>query len=224
MTGYVAAGLALGAVYFCSLLPTYARMNRAANRARAGRVKMSMSGSFVALGLLGVIAHRFDPLYAVIAAGLVFGAIGDYFLLFMLSDRRKFRIGVFFFGLNQIVYIGAMIAAMRGFGAAEFILFAVFAAAAAGVIAKRRPDFGPEKAQLATYLALVTYMGAKAASLPLWNAGARWILFGAGGLLFYLSDMVLAYWKYIRRKKYLHGLNSCLYFTGQFLIAFSLLV
>ena len=49
------------------------------------------------------------------------------------------------------------------------------------------------------------------------------ILLGMGGILFYLSDMVLGLWNYQKSHILLADLNWLLYFYGQFLLAAGIL-
>ncbi len=72
---------------------------------------------------------------------------------------------------------------------------------------------------LTLYIVLVAMTAAKSLSAALAVPGAPGsLLLGLGGLLFFLSDMVLGMWNYQKNHILLADLNWLLYFSGQFLL------
>ena len=72
---------------------------------------------------------------------------------------------------------------------------------------------------LTIYTVLVATTAAKSLSTAIVLTGTTGgILLGAGGLLFFLSDMVLGIWNYQKPHILLADLNWLLYFAGQFML------
>lgn len=72
---------------------------------------------------------------------------------------------------------------------------------------------------LTIYTVLVAATAAKSLSTAAVLAGTDCgLLLGAGGVLFFLSDMVLGIWNYQKTHILLADLNWLLYFAGQFML------
>ena len=85
---------------------------------------------------------------------------------------------------------------------------------------------GEEKAQLTVYTALVAFMAAKAISLyfTIPNPGLFVLMLSLGGLFFFVSDLFLGIWAYSKEKFVFLALNRVVYFAGQLLLAFYLVM
>lgn len=168
--------------------------------------------------LIAALARRFSPALLTAAAGMLLCAGGDFFLQYIRRDVRKFTKGIVLFGLGQMCNIAALsqLAAFHWSAAAALAGLLTMAIALKGV---GRWNTAANDPWLTIYTVLVAATAAKSLSAAIVLAGTTGgLLLGAGGLLFFLSDMVLGIWNYQKTHILLADLNWLLYFAGQFML------
>lgn len=188
-------------------------------------LKTLASLAFVCLGLLG--AARAGGAYAWLTwIGLILGAAGDVLLQFMdcrPKDREPFfRAGLGAFLIGHVFYIVAFALLGRVTGWAV-LLAAVLFAALFLLQFPARMDLKGQKVPVYAYAAVISVMTAFA--VLSFGAGARGALVGLGGLLFLVSDAILAliFFSPIREKA-LPTWNLITYYAAQILLALSIAV
>jgi len=163
--------------------------------------------------------------FYIFALGLVCAVPADFFLQYIKTDLMKYRTGIFFFGLMHVCLIVSfyMIYAVTVY---EFIIFAVLIGILITFQFAGKWKMGEEKAQLTVYTALVAFMAAKAISLyfTIPNPGLFVLMLSLGGLFFFVSDLFLGIWAYSKEKFVFLALNRVVYFAGQLLLAFYLVM
>ena len=179
-------------------------------------LKTLASLAFVCLGLLG--AARAGGAYAwLVWTGLILGAAGDVLLQFMdcrPKDREPFfRAGLGAFLIGHVFYIVAFALLGRVTGWAALFLLQFPA----------RMDLKGQKVPVYAYAAVISVMTAFA--VLSFGAGARGALVGLGGILFLVSDAILAliFFSPIREKS-LPTWNLITYYAAQILLAISIAV
>lgn len=188
-------------------------------------LKTLASLAFVCLGLLG--AARAGGAYAWLTwIGLILGAAGDVLLQFMdcrPKDREPFfRAGLGAFLIGHVFYIVAFALLGRVTGWAV-LLAAVLFAALFLLQFPARMDLKGQKIPVYAYAAVISVMTAFA--VLSFGAGARGALVGLGGILFLVSDAILAliFFSPIREKS-LPTWNLITYYAAQILLALSIAV
>ncbi len=188
-------------------------------------LKTLASLAFVCLGLLG--AARAGGAYAWLTwIGLILGAAGDVLLQFMdcrPKDREPFfRAGLGAFLIGHVFYIVAFALLGRVTGWAV-LLAAVLFAALFLLQFPARMDLKGQKVPVYAYAAVISVMTAFA--VLSFGAGARGALVGLGGILFLVSDAILAliFFSPIREKA-LPTWNLITYYAAQILLALSIAV
>lgn len=188
-------------------------------------LKTLASLAFVCLGLLG--AARAGGAYAWLTwIGLILGAAGDVLLQFMdcrPKDREPFfRAGLGAFLIGHVFYIVAFALLGRVTGWAV-LLAAVLFAAMFLLQFPARMDLKGQKVPVYAYAAVISVMTAFA--VLSFGAGARGALVGLGGILFLVSDAILAliFFSPLREKS-LPTWNLITYYAAQILLALSIAV
>lgn len=188
-------------------------------------LKTLASLAFVCLGLLG--AARAGGAYAwLVWTGLILGAAGDVLLQFMdcrPKDREPFfRAGLGAFLIGHVFYIVAFALLGRVTGWAV-LLAAVLFAALFLLQFPARMDLKGQKVPVYAYAAVISVMTAFA--VLSFGAGARGALVGLGGILFLVSDAILAliFFSPLREKS-LPTWNLITYYAAQILLALSIAV
>ena len=188
-------------------------------------LKTLASLAFVCLGLLG--AARAGGAYAWLTwIGLILGAAGDVLLQFMdcrPKDREPFfRAGLGAFLIGHVFYIVAFALLGRVTGWAV-LLAAVLFAALFLLQFPARMDLKGQKVPVYAYAAVISVMTAFA--VLSFGAGARGALVGLGGILFLVSDAILALIFFsLIRGKHLPTWNLITYYAAQILLALSIAV
>ena len=188
-------------------------------------LKTLASLAFVCLGLLG--AARAGGAYAWLTwIGLILGAAGDVLLQFMdcrPKDREPFfRAGLGAFLIGHVFYIVAFALLGRVTGWAV-LLAAVLFAALFLLQFPARMDLKGQKVLVYAYAAVISVMTAFA--VLSFGAGARGALVGLGGILFLVSDAILALVFFSPlRGKHLPTWNLITYYAAQILLALSIAV
>jgi uncharacterized membrane protein YhhN len=182
--------------------------------------KPFLSALFVATALTGPQA---DPGYfRWILAGLLLCLAGDVFLIFFFS-RIPFLAGLVSFLAGHVLYAVAFFS-LAGPGTANWIAIVFLLTVSGVVFAWLRPHLGKMLVPVIAYIAIITVMVIGAASLM--ENGDRAFsgraLALAGAILFYLSDIFIARQRFVTRNYFNRAVGLPLYFTAQFLIAFSI--
>lgn len=219
------AGLWIVGVLAVLLAALYIRVNQYGAPPVKLLLKTLASLAFVCLGLLG--AARAGGAYAWLTwIGLILGAAGDVLLQFMdcrPKDREPFfRAGLGAFLIGHVFYIVAFALLGRVTGWAV-LLAAVLFAALFLLQFPARMDLEGQKVPVYAYAAVISVMTAFA--VLSFGAGARGALVGLGGILFLVSDAILAliFFSPIREKS-LPTWNLITYYAAQILLALSIAV
>ncbi len=219
------AGLWIVGVLAVLLAALYIRVNQYGAPPVKLLLKTLASLAFVCLGLLG--AARAGGAYAWLTwIGLILGAAGDVLLQFMdcrPKDREPFfRAGLGAFLIGHVFYIVAFALLGRVTGWAV-LLAAVLFAALFLLQFPARMDLKGQKVPVYAYAAVISVMTAFA--VLSFGAGARGALVGLGGILFLVSDAILAliFFSPIREKA-LPTWNLITYYAAQILLAISIAV
>ncbi|HIS20552.1 MAG TPA: lysoplasmalogenase [Candidatus Spyradocola merdavium] len=219
------AGLWIVGVLAVLLAALYIRVNQYGAPPVKLLLKTLASLAFVCLGLLG--AARAGGAYAWLTwIGLILGAAGDVLLQFMdcrPKDREPFfRAGLGAFLIGHVFYIVAFALLGRVTGWAV-LLAAVLFAALFLLQFPARMDLKSQKVPVYAYAAVISVMTAFA--VLSFGAGARGALVGLGGILFLVSDAILAliFFSPLREKS-LPTWNLITYYAAQILLALSIAV
>ena len=219
------AGLWIVGVLAVLLAALYIRVNQYGAPPVKLLLKTLASLAFVCLGLLG--AARAGGAYAWLTwIGLILGAAGDVLLQFMdcrPKDREPFfRAGLGAFLIGHVFYIVAFALLGRVTGWAV-LLAAVLFAALFLLQFPARMDLKGQKVPVYAYAAVISVMTAFA--VLSFGAGARGALVGLGGILFLVSDAILALIFFSPlREKALPTWNLITYYAAQILLAISIAV
>lgn len=197
------------------------------NHPKAVRLKGLASLCFVLTGLWFTVLAGGGLRHVLICFGLVPGLVGDVLLAMRFEYREKhdqlFLIGAISFALGHLLYIAAMLG-VDGKAILSAIPFWIVGLGLSGFYAlRKRADAGPMQIPGYGYMALVVGMGAVACGLAVRHPGAAAILFALGGILFGISDNILAAHCFGTAKapvynRWIHYT----YYTAQLLIAWSL--
>ena len=183
--------------------------------ATALKITLTMT---LAVCLIVALARDFSPVLLAAAVGMLLCSGGDFYLQYIRRDVRKFTRGIILFGLGQVCNITALflLAPYHWSGLAVLAALLALAVAVKGI---GRWDTSANEPWLTIYTVLVAMTAAKSLSVAIVLAGKPGgLLLGLGGLLFFLSDMVLGIWNYRKNHILLADLNWLLYFAGQFLL------
>lgn len=219
------AGLWIVGVLAVLLAALYIRVNQYGAPPVKLLLKTLASLAFVCLGLLG--AARAGGAYAWLTwIGLILGAAGDVLLQFMDCRPKErepfFRAGLGAFLIGHVFYIVAFALLGRVTGWAVLLAAALFAALFL-LQFPARMDLKGQKVPVYAYAAVISVMTAFA--VLSFGAGARGALVGLGGILFLVSDAILAliFFSPIREKA-LPTWNLITYYAAQILLALSIAV
>ena len=183
--------------------------------ATALKITLTMT---LAVCLIVALARDFSPVLLAAAVGMLLCSGGDFYLQYIRRDVRKFTRVIILFGLGQVCNITALflLAPYHWSGLAVLAALLALAVALKGI---GRWDTSANEPWLTIYTVLVAMTAAKSLSVAIVLAGKPGgLLLGLGGLLFFLSDMVLGIWNYRKNHILLADLNWLLYFAGQFLL------
>ena len=161
--------------------------------ATALKITLTMT---LAVCLIVALARDFSPVLLAAAVGMLLCSGGDFYLQYIRRDVRKFTRGIILFGLGQVCNITALflLAPYHWSGLAVLAALLALAVALKGI---GRWDTSANEPWLTIYTVLVAMTAAKSLSVAIVLAGKPGgLLLGLGGLLFFLSDMVLGIWNY----------------------------
>ncbi|WP_448377205.1 lysoplasmalogenase [Fervidobacterium sp.] len=147
-----------------------------------------------------------DRVILMVALGLLFGAFGDFFM----EWEKTFIHGMLAFLLGHMFYISGFLE----MGSRPSWIFAVFLLLfGLSYFLFIQNSLGRERIPVLIYVIVISLMVIFASST---NSPAF-----PGAILFFISDMLLAYDKYVKRLPNRDFLVLTTYFVGQFLIALS---
>lgn len=167
-----------------------------------------------------------ETYYTLVLIGLCLSLAGDVLLLFKKSGDQFFIAGLISFLLAHIFYtIGFFTVAP--FSLIDIGFYALLLTIGAMAFQYKKLDFGNFKIPVYVYMAVLSAMAAKGLSV-LFAPDTQLIyaVFAAtGAVLFAFSDLALAYEMFQPASQKLFGrLNTIMYFSGQALIALSVLI
>ena len=223
MTGYLAVPIAV----FLATLPFYLRAEYKARRRSFLPLKLVCSLCFLTVGLISAVSGVRGPVAAydgLILAGLVLSLVGDMLLAWSM-ERRTFLLGLVSFLIAHVLYSTAFTLA-NGFSAWDVLLLAVVIGACIAAYRVLALDLRGMKLPVLAYLMVISFMLTKALS-SLYLGGisgtARWLVI-VGAILFFISDGVLALVQFQHHPARVdRAINLITYYTGQILLALSLL-
>jgi uncharacterized membrane protein YhhN len=170
--------------------------------------------AFLALGLIRFAQP--SPFGAWLLLGLVLCGVGD---LALLGAGRAFLVGLVAFLLGHVAYVAAFIHLSP---VSDWPMLLVAPVAVASVLAARWlwPHVGSLRVAVAAYIAVITVMVWGALSL-VWHGGELWRL-AVAGVLFYLSDLLVARQRFVRPEIVNRLLGLPMYYAAQLLFATSI--
>lgn len=177
------------------------------------------------LSLLFVIAvlvqpHPISRYYHCLLVGLAFCLGGDVFL--GLPQKKMFLFGLVFFLLGHVFYIFSFfyVARLSQWTLVGFLTMLVISV---WVYLLLKPHLRSMKAPVVLYVIIITTMVTGAWSVlgdsNLTQSGR--IMVFAGALSFYFSDIFVARDRFLRKEFLNRLIGLPMYYTGQFLLAFS---
>ncbi len=187
---------------------------------KRGALKIVTAALFVTMGVIGYIKDGTTK-GLILLIGLVFASAGDVFLIFM--DKRKwFVLGVASFSCASLTF--SVLSFMSGKWQWWFLVpMILFLIANSFCQIKNIYSFGSNLVLLNIYTCLVAMCGSLGLS-QLFTSETKFVLFGLGCFLYFVSDIILGLFLFKFRNKYLDSANSLTYFSGMILVAISLLV
>jgi uncharacterized membrane protein YhhN len=147
-------------------------------------------------------------------AFLFFSLSGDIFLI--RQDNASFKAGIAAFLLAHLFLIAEFLNDNARFTFVPTLVVAALSVTYYFLFLKNR--LGKMKIPVIIYLTVISLMLA----LSFWYANSRHALV-LGTILFYYSDAVLAYGKFVRKYRFTDLISLAAYFTGELLIFHSIL-
>jgi uncharacterized membrane protein YhhN len=178
------------------------------------------------LSLLFVITallqpHSVPAYYHYLLVGLIFCLIGDVCLA--LPQGKAFRAGLVAFLIGHVFYIfsfSSLIPIFNWFSPLLFIIFGI----SAFIFFWLRPHLKSMLIPVLIYIVVITLMVSGAWAV-FWKSSSQLsgrILILVGSLCFYFSDVFVARDKFIKEEYRNRLFGLPLYYTGQFMLAFSI--
>jgi uncharacterized membrane protein YhhN len=190
-------------------------------KARGGAIlaaKTPLSCLFILAAV--VQPHGQGAHYPLLLGGLLFCLVGDVCLA--LPQARAFLSGLVSFLLGHVLYVSAFALSAEA-GLQTLCGTAVILGISAGVYLWLRPHLGSMNIPVILYVLVISLM--VSAAWGVWGNGRiGWegrLLVLSGALSFYLSDIFVARDRFLRREFLNRLVGLPLYYTGQFLLAFS---
>jgi uncharacterized membrane protein YhhN len=181
-------------------------------------VKSILSLLFVITALLQL--HPVPAYYHYLFVGLIFCVIGDVCLA--LPQKKAFMVGLVAFLVGHVLYIFSFSSLIQIYYWISAWLLIIFCMSAL-IFLWLRPHLKSMLIPVLLYILVITVM-ASGAWAVFWKSsfqisGRVFILLGS--LCFYFSDVFVARSKFIKEEYRNRLLGLPLYYTGQFLLAFS---
>jgi uncharacterized membrane protein YhhN len=181
--------------------------------------KSTLSLLFVITALLQ--PHPVPTYYHYLFIGLIFCLIGDVCLA--LPQKKAFMAGLIAFLVGHVFYIFGFLSLTQIFDRISAGLFIIFGMSAL-IFFRLRPHLRSMLIPVLLYILVITVM-ASGAWAVFWKSSfqiAGRILILVGSLCFYFSDLFVARNKFIKEEYTNRLFGLPLYYTGQFLLAFSI--
>jgi len=207
---------------YCILLACYILLEKQEKFWSATILKVILSAYASACCFYAAIQLNHYIFY-IFAVGLLFAVPADYFLQYIKSDLKKYRIGIFSFGAMHVCLLISFYLIYK-VTFYEIIILAIFLSLLLTFQKIGKWKMGAEKSQLTIYTVLVVGMAAKATSLYIIEPSIHTLAASLGGLFFFGSDLFLGIWAYSKDKFIYLALNRIIYFTGQLCLAFYLIL
>jgi uncharacterized membrane protein YhhN len=182
-------------------------------------VKPLLSLLFIIAALLQT--HLNMTYFYIVFAGLVLCLIGDVCLIFFFN-KKVFTAGLGAFLAGHILYTIAFFTCGTP-GTVMWVTAASCLALSIGVFSWLKPNLGTMLGPVIAYIVIITAMAIGASALksnPMLDMTGK-ILVYAGALLFYVSDIFVARHRFVKREFINRVIGLPLYYTAQFMIAFS---
>jgi len=187
---------------------------------QAGVFKVISSALMWLVALLAIPNPTVNRTYLFgITIGLTFSFVGD--VLLIASSNRAFLAGLVSFLLAHVAYL-ITLTLHGGWGWADLILLALLTVPAVKMYCTFQPGLGAMRGPVLVYIAVISLMVQRALStlfVPRFDHAAAWLV-GIGAVLFYVSDAILAYSRFVKRLPY-HSFSLAFYYAGQTLIGAS---
>jgi len=189
------------------------------DRLRLLIIKSVLSLLFVMTAILQ--PHSVPAYYHYLLVGLIFCLIGDVCLA--LPQKKAFMGGLVAFLVGHVFYISSFLSLIPIFHWISMELLIIFGISAL-IFRWLRPHLKSMLIPVLLYILVITIMASGAwavfwkSSLPI--SGRTLIL--VGSLCFYVSDVFVARNKFIKEEYRNRLLGLPLYYTGQFMLAFSI--
>lgn len=168
----------------------------------------------------------FEPYYVLVLIGLCLSLAGDGLLVFKKSGDQFFIVGLICFLLAHIFYIVAFVT-VAAFSLIDIGFYALFLTIGGMAFQYKKLRFGKLKIPVYVYMLVLCAMAAKGVSvLFVPDIQLVYAFFAAAGaVLFAFSDLALAYEMFQPASQQVFGrLNTVMYYSGQALIALSVLI
>jgi len=188
------------------------------NQKSALLTKAVLSSLFVISALIQ--PHLISGYYNFLLAGLIFCLLGDIFLA--LHQKGMFLAGLTVFLTGHLLYAFGFFRVTE-IGQLTGIGFLVIAAAGGLVYFRLRTYLGRMKVPVIFYMIVISVMLTGAWAV-LWDCGltrSGRIMIFSGASLFYLSDLFVARNRFVKKEFSNRLIGLPMYYTGQFLLAFS---
>jgi len=182
------------------------------------QTKTPLSLLFVLTAL--VQPHPSPEYFQFIILGLILCLAGDVFLA--LPGEKTFLLGLISFLFGHVAYVLGFVS-LTGLDPFRALESLIVLALSLWVYLRLRPYLGPMKGPVAVYVFVITAMLSAALGLlstPGLNLTGA-ITAAVGAACFYLSDVLVARDRFIRKRFSNRLLGLPLYYVGQFLLAFS---
>jgi uncharacterized membrane protein YhhN len=181
--------------------------------------KPSLSALFVIVAITGPSAN--PTYFGFVLAGLLFCVAGDVLLIF--TAKELFLSGLVSFLAGHVLYSIAFFT-MASLGTFTWIIALLFLLISGAVFIWLRTHLGRMLVPVIAYMAVITVMVIGAASLAsneqLCFTGTALVFCGA--ILFYFSDIFVARHRFVKKQYFNRLVGLPIYYTGQFMIAYSL--
>lgn len=191
--------------------------------------KAIASLSFLAVGITSFIYGTGDKTYGyILLLGLTLGVVGDIGLglkrVFKKTAHICFILGTIAFLLGHVAYISLFVM-MAPVTLGDVLMAAALALGFIVVGNKAHINYRYMRPIAYMYMATIAFMVIKAISLlPLCGMTTSNIMVALGAVLFVISDMILAFLYFgDKNQTYLKTINLITYYSGQLLIALSIL-
>lgn len=168
--------------------------------------------------------------FSLLVIGLFFSLLGDMFLALNINNKdgslnKSFFYGLISFSLTHIMYVLAF-THLSSFNILDLLIALILSFITISILkCNKNINFKNMFLPASIYsfiICLMTFESIKLVFLLKFNTGVYLLLIGA--LLFIFSDLVLCFILFNNKpKKILTGLNLITYYTGQFIIASTIL-